>query len=317
MQFVDFGNRAVEGYDSLAALPGKARNIPILSHRVKLTGVPAAPLTEPKVEKQVEVLRPMLEIPVRVKSIEGSGEGVLECEDKRTVNAMVAERVSSEAVPAGKVQGETLGGSYNFDDCAVAELAVDASAEQSCIVLNVESAAEIYLAAHKAHTTLVEAIIEKATNYGTIREKAAGFAPLSGQVCVAKASDETWYRAVAVDAAPDGKMALFFADFGFMEEVARERILPAVPEVMGEPFLCNHCVLDGFEEMDPDTRARVGEMLKGHLKMFTDVAVTVVEGKEGVLVVRIPALAKKIAEVIEIGMMERQLAAKRAALSGK
>ena len=105
MQFVDFGNRAVEGYDSLAALPGKARNIPILSHRVKLTGVPAAPLTEPKVEKQVEVLRPMLEIPVRVKSIEGSGEGVLECEDKRTVNDIVAEKVSSETVPVGTVQG--------------------------------------------------------------------------------------------------------------------------------------------------------------------------------------------------------------------
>ena len=316
MQFVDFGNRAVEGFDSLAALPGKVRNIPILSHTVKLTGVPAAPVTEPKVEKQVEVLRPMLEIPVRVKSIEVSGEGVLECENKRTVNAMVAERVSSEAIPAGKIQGETLGGSYNFDDCAVAELPVDASAEQSCIVLNVESAAEIYLAAHKAHTTLVEAIIEKATNYGTIREEGAGFAPLSGQVCVAKASDETWYRAVAIDATPDGKMALFFADFGFMEEVARERILPAVPEVMGEPFLCNHCVLDGFEEMDPDTRERVGELLKGNLKMFTDVTVSVVESKEGVLVVRIPALAKKIAETIEIGVMERQLAAKRAALSG-
>ena len=148
------------------------------------------------------------------------------------------------------------------------------------------------------------------------REGSAGFAPLSGQVCVAKASDETWYRAAAVDAADDGKVALFFVDFGFMEDVARERILPAVPEVMGEPFLCNHCVLDGFEEMDADTRERVGELLKGHLKMFTDVTVSVVAGKEGVLVVRIPALAKKIAETIEIGVMERQLAAKRAALSG-
>ena len=103
---MDFGNRAVEGFDSLAALPGKARNISILSHRVRLTGVPAAPLTEPKVEKQVEVLRPMLEIPVRVKSIEAaSGEGVLECEDKRTVNDILAEKVSSETVPVGTVQG--------------------------------------------------------------------------------------------------------------------------------------------------------------------------------------------------------------------
>ena len=93
-------------------------------------------------------------------------------------------------------------------------------------------------------------------NYGTIREKDAGFAPPSGQVCVAKASDETWYRAVAVDAVADDKVALFFADFGFMEEVSRDRILPAVPEIMGEPFLCNHCVLDGFDTMEPDTRTK-------------------------------------------------------------
>ena len=105
MQFIDFGNRAVEGFDSLAALPGKARNVPILAHTVRLTGVPSAPLSEPKVEKQVETLRPLLEIPVKVKSIHGtptppeeksdewkSWSGVLEFEDKRTVNDMIAEK---------------------------------------------------------------------------------------------------------------------------------------------------------------------------------------------------------------------------------
>ena len=62
---------------------------------------------------------------------------------------------------------------------------------------------------------------------------------------------------------------------------------------------------------------KVGELLAANLKMFTDVTVVVVEGKDGVLIVRIPAQAKKIAETIEIGEMERQLAAKRAALTGK
>ena len=317
VQFVDFGNRAIEGFDSLAALPGKARNVPILSHIVKLSGVPSAALTEPKVEKQVEVLRPLLEIPVRVKSIEGS-EGVLECEDKRTVNDIVAAKISGGAVPTGKIQGEAIGGAYIYEECAVAELAVDSStAELPAVVLNVESASEIYLAAHKAHTTLVETIIEKVSNYGTIKEKDAGFAPPSGQVCVAKASDETWYRAVAVDVTTDDKMMVFFADFGFMEDVSRDRILPAVPEVMVEPFLCNHCILDGFETMEPDTRAKVGELLVRHLQIFTDVSVVVVEKKDGVLIVRVPALAKRIAETIEICDMERKLAAKRAALTGK
>lgn len=183
-------------------------------------------------------------------------------------------------------------------------------------MLNVESAAEIYLAAHKAHTTLVEKIIEKVSNYGTLKAKDAGFAPPSGQVCVAKSSaDDTWYRAAAVDATTDDKVTLFFADFGFMEDVSRSNILPAVPEVMGEPFLCNHCVLDGFDAMDPDTRAKVGELLVANLQIFHDVSVVVVEGKDGVLIVRIPALAKKIAEIIEICEMERKLAARKAALT--
>ena len=128
------------------------------------------------------------------------------------------------------------------------------------------------------------------SNYGEIREAAGGggFAPAGGHVCVAQASDKTWYRAVAVEAAADDKMALFFADFGFMvsallavvlkrngnlkiiegvliytfafrvqEDVPRSKILPAVPEVMNEPFLCNHCVLDGFDTMDVDTRTKV------------------------------------------------------------
>ena len=52
----------------------------------------------------------MLEIPVRVKAISApkndeDPECVLECEDKRTVNDIVAEKVSSETVPVGTVQG--------------------------------------------------------------------------------------------------------------------------------------------------------------------------------------------------------------------
>ena len=36
VQFVDFGNRAVESFDSLAALHGKTRTVPLLSNTVKL-----------------------------------------------------------------------------------------------------------------------------------------------------------------------------------------------------------------------------------------------------------------------------------------
>ena len=75
------------------------------------TGVPRKSLTEPKVEQQVAVLRPLLEIPVKVKSIDApkndeKPECVLECEDRRTVNDIVAEKVSSETVPVGNVQGD-------------------------------------------------------------------------------------------------------------------------------------------------------------------------------------------------------------------
>ena len=59
--------------------------------------------------------------------------------------------------------GEAVGGSYIYDECAAAELAFDASShvQETAVVLNVVSAGEIFLAAHKAHTTFVETIIEK------------------------------------------------------------------------------------------------------------------------------------------------------------
>ena len=58
-------------------------------------------------------------------------------------------------------------------------------------------------------------------------------------------------------------------------------------------------------------------MLVESLPMFTDVSVVVAEKKNGIVVVRIPSLAKKVAEIIEIGEMERKLAAKKAALTEK
>ena len=125
-----------------------------------------------------------------------------------------------------------MGGSYIYDDCAAAELAIDTSShvQETAVVLNVVSAGEIFLAAHKAHTTFVEAIIEKVSNYGEIKEKAGGggFAPATGHVCVAQASDKTWYRAVAVESAGEDKMALFFADFGFMVSALRTVVVFAL-----------------------------------------------------------------------------------------
>ena len=172
------------------------------------TGVPRKSLSETKVEQQVAVLRPLLEIPVRIKSIaapknDEEPECVLECEDKRTVNDILAAKVSSEAVPVGTVQGapdwqlklvrptvavgngvflgssssnslifsgEAVGGSYIYDDCAAAELAIDTSShvQETAVVLNVVSAGEIFLAAHKAHTTFVETIIEKGGLHDTL-----------------------------------------------------------------------------------------------------------------------------------------------------
>ena len=58
-------------------------------------------------------------------------------------------------------------------------------------------------------------------------------------------------------------------------------------------------------------------MLVESLPMSTDVSVVVAEKKNGIVVVRIPSLAKKVAEIIEIGEMERKLAARKAALTEK
>ena len=74
-------------------------------------------------------------------------------------------------------------------------------------------------------------------------------------MCVAKASDDQWYRATCVEHLPhiEGNEApeqfrLLFADYGFQELVSPSNILPMNPELMKVPLLANHCILDGFQD---------------------------------------------------------------------
>ena len=64
--------------------------------------------------------------------------------------------------------------------------------------------------------------MEQVRNYAAATEADfRGFRPLSNKMCVAKSSDDgQWYRAACL-AQEEDTFVLFFADFGFVEEVNR------------------------------------------------------------------------------------------------
>ena len=72
---------------------------------------------------------------------------------------------------------------------------------------------------------------------------------------------------------------------------------------MGKPFLANHCVLEGFENVNADeltVPAEIKKKMKEELPMFDSVEVFTVGKNETRTVVRIPSLKEiKVEELLK------------------
>ena len=85
---------------------------------------------------------------------------------------------------------------------------------------------------------------------------------------------------------------LFFADFGFIEDVSPANIVPVDASLMKTPLLANHCVLKGFENLEGSVDAQTVEAVKGTIVANDLAEIKVLEKTPGggPAIIQVPAL---------------------------
>lgn len=156
--------------------------------------------------------------------------------------------------------------------------------------------------------TAVANIMEQVRNYAAATEADfRGFRPNSNKMCVAKSSDDgQWYRAACL-AQEEDTFVLFFADFGFVEEVAPANILPVDPALMKAPLLANHCIMEGFEDLEDDEAATVEatEAVKELLPINELAKVEIAKkSPEGVFVISVPEISEGLKDIDKVTTAE-------------
>ena len=85
---------------------------------------------------------------------------------------------------------------------------------------------------------------------------------------------------------------LFFADFGFIEDVSPANIVPVDASLMKTPLLANHCLLKGFENLEGSVDAQTVEAVKGTIVANDLAEIKVLEKTPGggPAIIQVPAL---------------------------
>lgn len=110
--------------------------------------------------------------------------------------------------------GKVVGGNFDYDICHIAALPVTINEVQSVFVLHVESPYQIFVCP-ASQIGLYEKIDAKVNEYCQELALSHSHLPRCNHVCLAKASDEAWYRAVCLQDLGDDLFNMFFPDLGY------------------------------------------------------------------------------------------------------
>merc|ERR1719204_2560687 len=275
LRLLEHGVTVIEPFASLAEIPDEALDgdkYPPFACMLAVSGIEGA--VKMDVEKNQVMMRtldPVLEAGLTVSEVLREAEGKVTYKlthpNGSLVSKIISEKIAEpeEKKSKGEVQGMDASGFFAYDKCNFAELEVDAVNLQEVFVLHVDGPQEIYVTPCD-QLEVCDTIMEQVQKYAAATEESLrGHRPRLNQMCLGKASEDgQWYRAACVDdsqaqlgsAADKDVFTLFFADFGFIEDVSPTNIVPVDASLMKTPLLANHCVLKGFENLEgsPDTQ---------------------------------------------------------------
>ncbi|CAB4054872.1 unnamed protein product [Lepeophtheirus salmonis] len=168
--------------------------------------------------------------------------------------------------PSMKYEGMGRLNNFNYDDCLISELCCQVNTLQEVTLLNIESPKEIFVALHSCLPLAFE-MIAQIQAYCSILLEGGSYKPDVNHVCLVKSSkDGVWYRGVALDGL---------------------RMIDS--RLMKFPFLSNHCVYKGFENIDLNDVENDLTFLKE--RSFTsEVQIRVLEVKDCYYIIDIPCI---------------------------
>eukprot|EP00094_Tigriopus_californicus_P006579 TCALIF_06335-PA protein Name:"Similar to TDRD1 Tudor domain-containing protein 1 (Homo sapiens)" AED:0.01 eAED:0.01 QI:165/0.7/0.72/0.90/0.8/0.90/11/100/1155 len=309
VRFIDYGNTAIEGYGKLAKLPSILLDpkYPPVAHLVKLDGVPSLDLNTPTVTVGLKHIAPQLEVPLTLQLV-GKSDGEVPVvklvhPSKLTFNEMLTAKLKegdSVQFPKHGRDCKVVGGNFDYDSCHIAALPATLNEVQSVFVLHVESPFKIFVCP-AAQIGLYEKVDDKINEYCQELALTYSHLPRCNHVCLAKASDEAWYRAVCLQDLGDDLFNMFFPDLGYTEQIPSSRMTGIIDVLMEIPFLANHCTLFDLEGKDVSDKGieKVLEVLSELLPPFTEVQVLLKDKTESVFHIQIPEHQARIDAVIK------------------
>lgn len=199
---------------------------------------------DPGVKRRLNHLKPVVkDTPFTVQFIDDSSDPKkvrLVHANGETLNEMMKNKLleSDDSVGYSDMQGKALnvafqrihwlnlytpvgklpGGDFAYNKCHVAEFAAAMpDVIQKARVLHVESPQGIFLAPEAQLSCIqgLEEMIQSTVLFMQSRPCML-YSPPSGRVCLAKASDKSWYRGVCIEHEGDDSLRIFFPDYGFM-----------------------------------------------------------------------------------------------------
>ncbi|XP_034243788.1 uncharacterized protein LOC117646742 [Thrips palmi] len=112
------------------------------------------------------------------------------------------------------------------------------------------------------------------------------FRPQANELCIAKWSDDAWYRAVCLEPAGDDKFNILFLEYGNSDIIPFPNFRPFTEEFLKYPALSSPCVLAEPFELKESHRAKVQSMFKDEWI----VEATVVKKEDGSCTLDIPEI---------------------------
>nr|CAD7430690.1 unnamed protein product [Timema monikensis] len=248
--FVDFGNQEEVTREMMRSLSQELKQRPCYAVRVSLEGVLLKPLTTSAAKYLNELVEK--ETPLTLDYSLLLSEGAIlveEGEDNITVNQKLTDLLIPQWERDLVDNTDPTGGKVVMES-SLRYVTLPAGSTIKFLVLSVLELEELTLMGCRADEDLIPHIFNTLSaqiNMFCLRSGAKMYVPREKEVCLAKFSDDVWYRALCMTATINSIVVLFI-DTGNMMRVpyTHVRCLPA--EFAQVPALALMCTLKGVDQ---------------------------------------------------------------------
>ncbi|XP_065350930.1 tudor domain-containing protein 1 [Cloeon dipterum] len=251
---LDFGNREEVHLNQIYPLPKHLCEMPAEAVLLRLKDVPVRPLTYPAYSIWAQLQENNVPLEVQLEAITNSAV-LISLETNESVNSKLTNALacSSKSRDESQTDEQILPSPMHLQEGKLQKLVVLRHGDGSftCTVANTP------LLRH-----ILDTLVREAAKYVANCER-GNYVPCPQEVCLAKANDGLFYRAIAMNFYDDSCDVLFI-DFGDVLKVPHTELRKIPPHFLNIPALATVATIFGLEQEDysnPKLRLTIQEYL--------------------------------------------------------